>query len=147
MGELLSIGEVADIVGVAPSALRHYDHVGLAVPTTRTGGQRRYSQADLTRLRLINHCRQAGFTLDEIAVLLDGEAGWHPLARRKRAELQTRIAELSTAAQLIDAALDCGCTHLEGCASEAPDGADDVRPPHACLTDPTGSLPAVRRTF
>ncbi len=146
MGELLSIGQVADAVGVAPSALRHYDDIGLVTPTTRIGGQRRYTEAHLTRLRVINHCRQAGFTLGEIAVLLDGEEGWHSLARRKRDELQRRIAELIEAARLIDAALDCGCTHLEGCAAEASDGTADARPPDASLTDPTRSLLPLHRT-
>lgn len=140
MGELLSIGEAAEVVGVATSALRHYDEIGLAVPATRVSGQRRYTEEDLTRLRVINQCRRAGFTLDEIASLLDAGAGWQSLARRKREELEGRIDQLVRATRLIDAALACGCANLEGCDAANRHQADDHLPPPEALTDPTRSL-------
>ncbi len=140
MGELLSIGEAAEAVGVATSTLRHYDEIGLAVPATRIGGQRRYTEENLTRLRVINQCRRAGFTLDEIASLLDEGAGWPSLARRKREELEGRIEQLTRATRLIDAALACGCEHLEGCDATGRHWADDPLPPSEPLTDPTRFL-------
>lgn len=140
MGELLSIGEAAEVVGVATSALRHYDEIGLAVPATRVSGQRRYTEENLTRLRVINQCRRAGFSLDEIASLLEEGAGWQSLARRKREELQGRIEQLTRATRLIDAALACGCEHIEGCDAADRHWADDHLPPPERLTDPTRSL-------
>lgn len=114
MAEELTIGQAADAVGLTPVALRHYDDIGLAHPTTRRSGQRRYTSDDLRRLRVITDCRQAGFSLTEIADLLDAD-NWAPLAQRKRQELCERIAQLNVAVDLIDRALACGCEHLEGC--------------------------------
>ena len=142
MGPLLTIGQAADAVGLARTTLRHYDDIGLAVPTTRRGGQRRYAWPDVHRLRVITHLRRGGFTLDEIGQLLDGAGDWQPLARRKRRELGERIEELVAAAELVDAALACGCEDIEGCASEA-DGSPEPRHVRPGLTDPTRRLPDV----
>jgi DNA-binding transcriptional MerR regulator len=38
--ELLTIGELAERVGVATSALRYYEEVGLLEPTERRAGRR-----------------------------------------------------------------------------------------------------------
>lgn len=115
MAELLTIGEVAEAAGVATSALRYYDEIGLLPPATRIGGQRRYTGRAVGRLRIVERCQRAGFTLEEIGRLLDGTGGWQRLARRKREELERRVAELEEAIDLVDAALACGCEHLEGC--------------------------------
>jgi len=52
--------------------LHHYDEIGLICPAGRTGaGYRRYTVADLYRLRQVLAYRALGFSLDEIATLLD----------------------------------------------------------------------------
>lgn len=146
MDRLLTIGQAAEAAGLTPTTLRHYDQIDLVPPTTRRSGQRRYTDRDVRRLRVVNYCRQAGFTLSEIATLLDGDDGWQPLARRKRDELHDRIAHLVRAAELVDEALACGCDHLEGCERAGHRGDDDVGPPREPLTDPTRNLlPAGRR--
>lgn len=137
MEQLLTIGEAARTVGLAATTLRHYDAIGLAVPTTRRGGQRRYAPRDLHRLRVVAHLRQGGFTLDEIAALLDGDTDWTPLARRKRAELQQRIAELQAAAEVVDAALACGCDDIEGCAADGDGPVTHHGGASPGITDPT----------
>lgn len=115
MADLMTIGELADAADTTTTTLRYYDEIGLVTPTARVGGQRRYSRQVVRRLRVIDSCQQAGFTLDEIGQLLDGAGDWQALARRKREELQQRIAELHDAVGLVDGALACGCEHLEGC--------------------------------
>lgn len=146
MAGLLTIGEVAEAVGVATSALRYYDEIGLVRPAARVSGQRRYSPAELNRLRVVNHCRRAGFTLDEIAGLLDEEHGWQARARDKRHELEQRIADLRQAAHIIDAALACDCRSLEGCEGRhhhaERERTEDDLPPGRSLTDPTRTLHA-----
>lgn len=94
MEEVLTIGQAADAVGLTAATLRHYDDIGLATPAIRRAGQRRYTSQDLRRLRVITHCRQAGFTLAEIAALLD-DGDWEPLARQKRQELRERVAQIN----------------------------------------------------
>ncbi|MGH3441276.1 MAG: MerR family transcriptional regulator [Nitriliruptorales bacterium] len=119
MADLLTIGEVGDEVGVRTSTLRYYDELGLVEPTTRVSGERRYDPRAVRRLRVVGLCRQAGFTLAEIKRLLDGEGDWRPLAEAKLAELERRITELRHAKRLVQAALECDCDHLEGCARTA----------------------------
>lgn len=111
----LSIGEVARRTGVAGSALRYYERIGLIAAEGRDGRGRYYRPEVLVRLRVIGYFRQAGCTLEEIAELLSSGDGWHALAYRKSAELEAGIRALRQARELIDAALECGCADLEGC--------------------------------
>lgn len=115
MGDLLSIGEVADRAGVPTSTLRYYDALGLVEPRTRMSGQRRYEPQALQRLRIVELCQRAGFTLKEIHRLLDADVDWRSLAADKLTELDQRIRELREARRLVEAALACDCDHLEGC--------------------------------
>ncbi len=118
MSETLSIGELARRAGIAPSAIRYYDRIGLVHADSRDGQGRRYRPRALVRLELIQHFQHAGFSLDEIRQLLDGAGSWHDTARRKRAELSERVDELRAALEVVDQALACGCQDLEGCRTE-----------------------------
>lgn len=126
MGELLTIGQVADQAGLATSALRYYDQRGLVEPARRVSGQRRYRQDVLRRLRIIEMCQRAGFTLAEIEQLLDPGGDWRPLADGKLAELDRRIRELRDARRTVRAALDCDCANLEGCEKTAHDAPQQI---------------------
>ena len=63
MASELTIGEVATRSGVAPSALRFYERVGLIVSTRTDGNQRRYDRAVLRRIAFVQAGRAAGVTL------------------------------------------------------------------------------------
>lgn len=66
------IGELAAATGISVRTLHHYDHIGLLRPSARTeGGQRRYGERDLLRLQQIMTLRLLGFSLKEIATVLD----------------------------------------------------------------------------
>ena len=53
-----SVGQVAELAGVTVRTLHHYGQIGLLEPRDRTSaGYRRYSDADLDRLR---HIRSTG---------------------------------------------------------------------------------------
>jgi MerR family transcriptional regulator, thiopeptide resistance regulator len=65
------IGAVAELAKVSVRTLRHYDGIGLLRPNERTAaGHRRYSAADLSRLREILFYRELDFGLEEIAAML-----------------------------------------------------------------------------
>jgi DNA-binding transcriptional MerR regulator len=115
MSDLLSIGEASSHTGVPASTLRYYDRIGLVPPTGRSGGKRRYDRGALQRVQAVIVCQRAGFTLEEIARLLDGTPPWQRLARRKLQELEGRIDELRMAVGLLESALECGCRRLETC--------------------------------
>ncbi|MBG6180940.1 helix-turn-helix domain-containing protein [Arthrobacter sp. CAN_A1] len=68
----MHIGELAEKTGLSLRTIRHYDDVGLLPATTRTdGGFRVYTETDLARLLVIRSMKPLGFTLEEMAHLLD----------------------------------------------------------------------------
>lgn len=90
MDKLLTIGEVAKLVGVSVQTLRHYDQLGLLRPSRVTeAGYRLYSQADCARLELLRTLRGLGFDLSTIAGLLKGE-----LSPAEAVQLQLQALEL-----------------------------------------------------
>jgi DNA-binding transcriptional MerR regulator len=69
-----TIGHLARVAGVSVRALRHYDHLGLLVPSERSGGgHRRYGIGDVERLYRIVALRSLGVGLDAIAAVLDDD--------------------------------------------------------------------------
>lgn len=69
---LVGISKAATGCGVSQRALRYYQQIGLLTPTGATpGGLRRYSEADLARVRRIRELQSLlGFNLDEIRAVL-----------------------------------------------------------------------------
>jgi MerR family transcriptional regulator, redox-sensitive transcriptional activator SoxR len=99
----LTIGQVAQRSGVAPSAIRFYEARGLISSDRTTGNQRRYHGDVMCRLAMIEACQRVGLTLTELgralAALPPGQAptrqDWDALTQRLRAEAQSRIDQLS----------------------------------------------------
>jgi DNA-binding transcriptional MerR regulator len=116
---LVPIGELARRTGVATSALRYYERIGLLPPAERAGQRRRYPGSSAERVALIRLYQDAGFTLAEIGRLLTamsrGRSGWGQLAERKIAELDARIADAQRAKKLIEHALECPHRELLTC--------------------------------
>ena len=99
--EQLTIGIFAKRAGVNVETIRFYQRKGLLLePKKPYGGIRRYSHADIARLRFIKSAQQLGFSLDEIAELLRLEDGAHcgearELAERKLEDVRNKLANLS----------------------------------------------------
>lgn len=113
-----SIGEVAELVGVATSTLRYYERRGLAVADTRVSGQRRYEQSTVRRIVFVQMLQDAGLSLDDIHGLLaaDDNASWKVIARQRLVQLNDKIAQLTHARDLLDGALLCRFDHpLDEC--------------------------------
>lgn len=119
----LTISEVAQQVGLRPSAIRYYEQLGILPPAERISGQRRYDKAVLYRLAVIQRARQAGFALEEIRMLFFGfqegtraEARWRKLADRKLAELSTIAEQIESMQALLKRMkAKCQCRTLEVC--------------------------------
>jgi MerR family redox-sensitive transcriptional activator SoxR len=116
---LVPIGELARRTGVATSALRYYERVGLLSPAGRVGQRRHYPPSSAERVALIRLYQDAGFTLAEIGRLLaawsQGRRAWDRLAERKISELDARIADAQRAKELITHALECPHRDLFAC--------------------------------
>ena len=108
---LLTIGELACRAGVATSALRYWEEIGLLPAPVRISGQRRYPASAAGHVGVILLLRDAGFTLAEQKAFMASHAAapgdWQRLARRKLAELDDQIAKAQTAREAIDHALAC----------------------------------------
>lgn len=69
---VLTIGALAKAAGVTTPTIRYYEEIGLLPPAHRTaGGQRTYDDDDLARLTFIKQCRDFGFGIDQVRMLLE----------------------------------------------------------------------------
>src|SRR4051812_46940838 len=77
-GDGLRSGQVAAVAGVNLPTLRYYERRGLLAQPQRTlGGHRLYPPETVTLVRVIKAAQRLGFTLDEVADLLDAGRHWH----------------------------------------------------------------------
>lgn len=119
--------QVARAAGVNLQTLRYYERRGLVAAPERTiGGHRLYPEKAVTLLRVIKTAQRLGFTLDEVAGLLDAgthrhgrkPAGLQARAAAKLAETEQKIANLRVISNTLRAAMDAGCDDLVVCAAQ-----------------------------
>jgi MerR family redox-sensitive transcriptional activator SoxR len=126
---LLTIGEVAERTGVAPSALRFYEAEGLISSTRTEGRQRRFHRETLRRVAFIRVAQRVGLGLDEIRASLASlprnrtptKADWERLSRAWRPALDDQIAVLVRLRDQLSECIGCGCLSLRACALYNPD--------------------------
>jgi MerR family mercuric resistance operon transcriptional regulator len=118
----LRSGQLAKAAGVNAQTLRYYERRGLLPEPQRTlGGHREYGPEALTVMRVIRGLARLGFTLGEIAELIEvgshrgPRPGLRDAAARKLAEVEGKIGDLhQVRATLIDV-LGAGCSDLTEC--------------------------------
>lgn len=100
---MLRSGELAKLSGVSTDTLRHYERKGLLAPARAANGYRQYPAQALDRVRLVQRALAVGFSLDELARLLQvRDQGGAPcrqvraLAAAKLQDLEARIREMTT---------------------------------------------------
>src|SRR5262249_5974562 len=120
----MSIGEVANRVGVRTSAVRFYERRGLLPAPQRINGRRRYDSDVIQQIRLIQLAQRAGFTVKEIRVLLydfpaetPPSVRWQKLSSPKLDEVNALLARVTAMKTLLERTLECQCPTLETCAS------------------------------
>jgi MerR family redox-sensitive transcriptional activator SoxR len=126
--DLLTVSEVAERSGFAPSALRFYEREGLLKATRTAGNQRRYERNVLRRLAFIRAARNVGLSLEEIAAALatlpesrtPTRTDWARLSRAWRHRLDDQIAALSRLRDGLESCIGCGCLSLKKCAIQNP---------------------------
>jgi len=117
--EQLTIGELARRTGVATSALRYWEELGLLPAPARVSGRRRYVQSSVGLVGEILVLRDVGFTLRELKEFLtarsSGADGWRELYQRKLVELDRRIAQAQVARTAIAHGLACPHDDIHDC--------------------------------
>lgn len=72
MREHMQIGEVAARTGLSLRTIRHYEEVGLVLPSARSaGGFRLYTEGDVARLDLVMRMKPLDLTLEEVRDALE----------------------------------------------------------------------------
>jgi MerR family redox-sensitive transcriptional activator SoxR len=116
---LLTIGELARRAGVATSALRYWEELGLLPAPARVSGQRRYPESAVALVGIILLLHDVGFSLAEQKAFVASRGvavdEWQRLARRKLAELDEQIAKARAAREAIDHALRCPHQDIRHC--------------------------------
>ncbi|MQA27847.1 MAG: redox-sensitive transcriptional activator SoxR [Micromonosporaceae bacterium] len=109
--------------GVAASALRYYEKVGLIHAERSGGNQRQYVRSMIRRVSFIRIAQKVGLSLDEIRDALatlpekrtPTKADWTRLSRAWRSRLDEQIALLERLRDNLDGCIGCGCLSLKRC--------------------------------
>ena len=99
----MQIGEAAERTGLSLRTIRHYEEIGLVMPSARSkGGFRLYTETDVERLMVIRRMKPLDFSLEEMRDLLEvtdrlgasGEESEDELVRlRERLDSYRKVAE------------------------------------------------------
>ncbi|MFF2662523.1 MerR family transcriptional regulator [Kitasatospora sp. NPDC058032] len=117
----LGIGELARTARVRASALRYWEERGLLPGSHREAGRRVWPVSTVRRVALIRMAQRAGFTLAEIALLLNGDTSpgatrqWRELAARKLPELDDHITRTQALRRAVADCMACGCMNFDQC--------------------------------
>ena len=100
----LTIGRVAELVGVSVRTLHHWDEIGLVSPSERTWSDYRvYQAADIERIQQVLLHRELGLSLAEVrAVLDDPDTDVVAQLDRQRAVLSERLDRLRRMIAAVD---------------------------------------------
>lgn len=121
VGSPMTIGAVAQAVGVAATTLRFYEREGILSPSGRTPkGYRLYDAAAVTRLEFIRASQAVGFTLDDIRTLLNLDAGTSCkdvkfLIEHRLTEIDEKLANLRYVRGALADALERCQSSRKGC--------------------------------
>ena len=120
----IAIGELSRRTGVKVTTVRYYEEVGLMPAPPRTGGrQRRYGEAEVSRLEFIRHARDLGFEVAAIRELLQLSAQPErscaevdAIARHHISEVERRIGQLQALGEELRRMVDeCGHGRMSEC--------------------------------
>lgn len=123
-GGFLTIGEMSRRTGVAVSALRYYEDLGLISAARNAGNQRRYARHMLRRVSLVSMAKQLGIPLKSVgeafeSVPLDrapSHQEWQRASRRWKKELEERRRGIERLEKELTGCIGCGCLSLKACA-------------------------------
>ena len=104
----LTIGALARRLRVSPRALRHYESLGLLLPShvDRRTGYRYYGDAELARGLQIEQLKAAGLPLAEIVRILDADISMAEALQAHRSHVLDALAEHQNQLAIVEAMLE-----------------------------------------
>ncbi len=87
----VNVGEAARHAKLAPKTLRYYDEVGLVSPARAPSGYRKYTDADVHRLRFVQRARGLGFSVEDCRALLSLYADEHRASREAKRVVEHQL--------------------------------------------------------
>ena len=113
----MQIGDLSRLTGIAPSAIRYYEHQGLIPRVRRLSGRRVLDDRTVAHLVVVQLAKDAGFTLAEVRQLVTqfGQSRWRRLAERKLIEVRAASERLGAMTVLLQKLLGCRCPDIEFC--------------------------------
>jgi MerR family transcriptional regulator, redox-sensitive transcriptional activator SoxR len=123
LADRITIGEFARRAGIAASALRYYEELGLISSERSAGGQRRYARMMLRRVAFIRAAQTVGLSLDEVRTALarlpdertPSKTDWNKVSATWIRRIDQRIAELEQLRATLNGCVGCGCLSLRTC--------------------------------
>gem|GEM_PF-49239 len=107
----LTVGQMADYLGVTTRTLRHWDNIGLLVPSFRTWSDYRlYTEADIERAMQILVYREAGVPLKDIEEMLDKPGTVREHLRNQKRLLLEQIDHLHEMVRAVDTIMEGNLT-------------------------------------
>ena len=98
----MNISQAAKLTGLSAKQIRDYEKLGLLKAGTRTlSGYRYYEESDHARLRFIRHSRDVGFSLQQIAQLLELQDNPHRNSREVKQLTAKHIETLNAQIQAL----------------------------------------------
>ena len=128
MDSVLTISEVSRRSGVASSALRFYEELGLITSERAGSGHRRYPRSVLRRIAFIVFAQRIGLTLEEVGAELGklpadripSRRDWARLSGQWTKRIDERIAELQRLKAGLTQCIGCGCLSMDRCSLANP---------------------------
>ena len=145
--QLLAIGEVSKRTGVATSALRYYEELGLIASVRTAGNQRQYRRHMIRRVTLISIAKRLGIPLTSVAASLaavpldvtPSDKDWQRASRDWKKVLEQRRRSIEELEQELTGCIGCGCLSMKACRLLNPRDSLRTKGPGAQrLASPTG---------
>lgn len=126
MGEFL-IGEVVARSGLAASAIRYYESVGIVPRPARRNGRRVYDEQWMKWLTLVILAQEGGFSIKETKQIVQQFANtksppsnrWKKAARAKLDELEIQSRRIDQMRKILKMTMSCKCPSIEDCADSS----------------------------
>lgn len=103
---MYSIGQVAEMFGLPVSTLRYYDKQGLFPGMERSSGVRRFSDAELEKLRVIQCLKETGMEIREIRQFMEWCAEGPSTFPQRRALFESRKTHMEEELRRMNRTLD-----------------------------------------